>query len=156
MKGLCLSGGGIKAAAHIGALIAIEEKGLKYISITDHDTCKSYYDLKEVNISEYYSGKIVNGVELKCIYKGRNIDVLGYKFDLDKMNNWLKEFYKENLHAVRENIFLFDMIRNLRQSYHIALVTTASRKNTEEILQFTQKGSLFELVYGKTVNFLFM
>ena len=30
MKGLCLSGGGIKAAAHIGALKAIEEKGLKF------------------------------------------------------------------------------------------------------------------------------
>lgn len=30
MKGLCLSGGGIKAAAHIGALKAIEEKGIEF------------------------------------------------------------------------------------------------------------------------------
>ncbi len=30
MRGLCLSGGGIKAAAHIGALKAIEEKGIKF------------------------------------------------------------------------------------------------------------------------------
>lgn len=30
MKGLCFSGGGIKAAAHIGALKAIEEDGLKF------------------------------------------------------------------------------------------------------------------------------
>lgn len=30
MKGLCFSGGGIKAAAHIGALKAIEEKGIKF------------------------------------------------------------------------------------------------------------------------------
>lgn len=30
MKGLCLSGGGIKAAAHIGALKAFEEKNLKF------------------------------------------------------------------------------------------------------------------------------
>lgn len=30
MKGLCLSGGGIKAAAHIGALKAFEEEGIKF------------------------------------------------------------------------------------------------------------------------------
>ncbi len=30
MKGLCLSGGGIKAAAHIGALKALEEKNIKF------------------------------------------------------------------------------------------------------------------------------
>ena len=30
MKGLCLSGGGIKAAAHIGALKAFEEENLKF------------------------------------------------------------------------------------------------------------------------------
>ena len=65
---------------------------------------------------------------------------------MEKIHLYKKEFYKENLHVVRENTFLFDMIRNLGQSYHIALVTTASRKNTEEILQFTQKGSFFELV----------
>ena len=29
-KGICFSGGGIKAFAHIGALKAIEEKGLKF------------------------------------------------------------------------------------------------------------------------------
>ena len=30
MNGLCFSGGGIKAAAHIGALKAIEEKNMKF------------------------------------------------------------------------------------------------------------------------------
>ena len=30
MKGLCLSGGGIKAAAHIGALKALEEENIKF------------------------------------------------------------------------------------------------------------------------------
>ena len=30
MKGLCLSGGGIKASAHIGALKALEEEGIRF------------------------------------------------------------------------------------------------------------------------------
>lgn len=72
-----------------------EEKGLKYLSITDHDTCKSYYDLKDVNVEDYYKGTLIKGVELKCVYHGRNIDVLGYNFDLDKMNNWITTFYKD-------------------------------------------------------------
>ena len=30
MKGLCLAGGGVKAAAHIGALKAFEEENIKF------------------------------------------------------------------------------------------------------------------------------
>ncbi len=33
MKGLCLSGGGIKAAAHIGAIKALEEKNIKFDAV---------------------------------------------------------------------------------------------------------------------------
>lgn len=57
-----------------------------------------------------------------------------------------KDCYRKYLSAVRENDFLFDMICAIKQEYHIALVTTASRKNTEEILEFTEKTALFELV----------
>ena len=34
MKGLCLAGGGIKAAAHIGALKAFEEENIKFDSVS--------------------------------------------------------------------------------------------------------------------------
>ena len=34
MRGLCLAGGGIKAAAHIGALKAFEEDGIKFECIS--------------------------------------------------------------------------------------------------------------------------
>ena len=47
------------------------------LSITDHDTTKAHYDIDNININEYYSGKIVivignegagisNIVEKKC------------------------------------------------------------------------------------------
>ena len=45
-------------------------------------------------------GKIINGVELKCVYNGRILDVLGYDFDLDKMNNWINTFYKDKSKAM--------------------------------------------------------
>lgn len=72
-----------------------EKLNLKYISITDHDNCRAYNELKNMNVSNYYSGKIVPGIEIKCIYNGRSMDLLGYNFDIDKMNKWIDEFYKD-------------------------------------------------------------
>lgn len=68
---------------------------LKYISITDHDTCKGHEEIREKNLDKLFSGKIITGMEIKCIYNKRTIEVLGYKFDLDKMRAWEKEFYKD-------------------------------------------------------------
>lgn len=72
-----------------------EELGLKYISITDHDRCTAYKELEEINVEKYYSGKIVPGIEIKCYYNGRLIDLLGYNYDINKMQNWIDEFYKD-------------------------------------------------------------
>lgn len=84
---------------------------LDYISITDHDTCKAYEELKNIDISKIYSGKIIPGIELKCIYKGRTIEVLGYYINVDKMNSWLKNFYKDKSKAsiqIKYFNFLYD------------------------------------------------
>lgn len=73
-----------------------EKLKLDYISITDHDTVKGYDELNKLDIGKYYSGKIINGVELKGIYRNRTIDILGYDIDIKKMSKWLDDFYKEN------------------------------------------------------------
>ena len=52
-----------------------EELHLDYISITDHDKCSAYEELKNIDISKYYSGKIIKGIEIKCAYKGSTIEV---------------------------------------------------------------------------------
>ena len=72
-----------------------ERIGLKYISITDHDRCLAYKELKEIDIKKYYSGKIISGIEIKCAYKGRLIEVLGYNYDTEKMQKWINEYYKD-------------------------------------------------------------
>ena len=72
-----------------------ENLKLEYISITDHDNCNGYEQLEKINIMDFFSGTIIPGIEIKCTYKGRTIEVLGYKIDTKKMNNWMKEFYKE-------------------------------------------------------------
>lgn len=76
-----------------------EDLKLDYISITDHDTCKGYEILKDIDVKEIYSGKIIPGIELKCTYKGKTIEVLGYNINIDKMNKWLGTFYKDKSKA---------------------------------------------------------
>lgn len=73
--------------------------GLKAISITDHDTCAGHIELRNINVDRLYSGVIVSGVELRCFYKKRIIEILAYNIDIDKMQRWLNKFYAGKSHA---------------------------------------------------------
>ena len=72
-----------------------QKLGLEYISITDHDNCDVYDELEKIDINKIYTGKIIPGIEIKCSYKGRLIEVLGYKINLEKMKEWIKVYYKD-------------------------------------------------------------
>lgn len=72
-----------------------EELKLDCISITDHDKCDAYEELKNIDVKKYYKGKIIKGIEIKCSYKGSTIEVLGYDYDYNKMKAWVKEFYAD-------------------------------------------------------------
>lgn len=78
----------------IEVLKKAEANELEYISITDHDNCNAYKELKNLDVKKYYNGIIIPGIEIKCGYRGRLIEVLGYKINTDKMNVWADEFYK--------------------------------------------------------------
>lgn len=80
----------------IDVLKKAEELKLDYISITDHDNCNAYKEMKKLNINDYYTGKIVPGIEIKCaLDNGKLIEFLGYNIDTDKMQEWADEYYKD-------------------------------------------------------------
>lgn len=93
----------------IDVLKKAEENKLEYISITDHDNCHAYEELAKINIKDYYGGEIISGVEIKCGYKGRLIEILGYKIDTNKINEWSKNFYKEKTKAMLQQKY-FDLL----------------------------------------------
>lgn len=86
-----------------------EKNKLDYISITDHDNCNVYMDLKNIDVKKYYSGKIIPGIEIKCSINGRLIEVLGYKIDVDKMKAWADDFYKDKTKEILQQKY-FDML----------------------------------------------
>lgn len=84
----------------IEVLEKAEKLGLKYIAITDHDNCKAYKELENLDIKKYYTGTIIPGIEIKCSYNRRLIEILGYKIDTNKMQEWADEYYKDKTKAI--------------------------------------------------------
>ena len=70
-----------------------EDLGLEVISITDHNTCKAYFEMENFNVKEIYQGDIIVGCEFTTIFDNRLIEILGYGFDYKKVNKYSEEFY---------------------------------------------------------------
>lgn len=69
-----------------------EEKGLKYLSITDHESVDAYYDFDRT----LFSGTLIPGVELRTSCLGVAIELLAYGFDIDKMKEAIKKYEYKN------------------------------------------------------------
>lgn len=67
----------------IDILIKAQQLGLKYISITDHDSIGAYNKLKDIKIHNYFQGKLIPGCEFSAVHNGKPIEILGYGIDLD-------------------------------------------------------------------------
>ena len=94
----------------IDILKKAEKHQLSYMSITDHESVNGHYELRNIDVKKYYSGKIIPGVELKNYYKDRVIDILAYNIDIDKFNEYLEKNYKNKTHRILE-------IKNLKHLY---------------------------------------
>lgn len=66
---------------------------LKTISITDHDTCLAYEQMKKIDVTKLYQGNIIVGCEFTTSYHGIIIEVLGYGFDYQKISKFLNKYY---------------------------------------------------------------
>lgn len=99
-------------------LIKAQQLGLKYISITDHDSIGAYEKLSKLNISDYFYGRIIPGCEFSVAHMGKPIEVLGYGIDLEaiKASGILSDerfFERENGYLKR----MMEVCRNLGIKY---------------------------------------
>ena len=83
-----------------------EEQKLEYISITDHNTCKAYYD-EAIKNNNIFTGSIIKGCELNAEFQGRGIEILGYNINPDIIMEWREKYYSveqknKNNEIVRE------------------------------------------------------
>lgn len=94
----------------IDVLKKAQKHELSYMSITDHESVNGHYKLRNIDVKQYFSGKIIPGVELKNYYKDRVIDILAYNIDIDKFNEYLEKNYKNKTHRMLET-------KNLKHLY---------------------------------------
>lgn len=73
-----------------------EERKLKYISITDHNTCMQYKD--EALNKNIFTGNIIKGVEMNATFKNKKIEVLGYNIKHPEIiEAWSSKFFSEEV-----------------------------------------------------------
>ena len=126
----------------------------KKLAIFDLDG--TLFDTSLVNYHAYREALVPYGVELDEAYfttycNGRHYteflpEIMKTTAYLKDVHVAKKDAYARNLDKARANTFLLDMIRGIRESYHIAIVTTASRQNTMDILSHFDCVDLFELI----------
>jgi len=76
-------------------LTEAQKKNIEILSITDHDSVKSYFELQETDYSQIFSGKIIPGIEFTTVYDGVYFHMLAYNFDYVKIQKFLDEKYTE-------------------------------------------------------------
>lgn len=114
------------------------------------------FDTGEVNYWAYKEALQPFGIELEKDYfvskcNGRHYteflpEIMGNSDNLDTVHKAKKIKYAMNLHRARINKHLFELIKLMKENYHIAIVTTASRKNTLDILEYFECLDLFEYI----------
>lgn len=65
-----------------------QKKGLRAMSITDHDTLDGYLEAKD--LADKYSIELVSGVEISVFIEDSELHILGYLFDARNLNLNLK------------------------------------------------------------------
>lgn len=143
-------------------LVRAYKLGVDILSITDHNTVNQYIVLqkqiknckgknKEKINKILNKTKIIKGIEITCSYKEYLIDILGYNFDIKKMQRNLSKLNKNlpNKNEILRNGFL-EIIKKHNLKFDISLLdnsTTLSSIFFEEIKKHKENEHLFRNIY---------
>lgn len=130
----------------------------KYLAIFDLDG--TLFDTVDVNYNAYRDALAKFDVKLDYDYfaekcNGRRYTeflpkIMGELADhIEEVHQAKKNAYIENLDKARVNVHLLEIIKNIKRTYHIAIVTTASRKNAMDILSYFGYQDLFEYMISQ-------
>lgn len=111
-----------------------QENNLKYISITDHNTCKAYDEMKKIDIKKYFSGAIITGVELTTKLFGTTIELLGYGVNTEIINKKVEQLY---ISREEKNLKELQELQQICSDLHIELEEFNSKLYKEKIYAST-------------------
>ena len=118
------------------------------------------FDTKDVNYNAYQNAIRMAEIDVKIdyddfckLYNGKNYREFLPKIisniseeQLKKIHNLKKNIYQEYLDKAKKNDLLFLMIEEIKEKFYISIVTNASKKNVEDILEKFAVKNLFDLL----------
>lgn len=116
-------------------LAKAQQAGLKYISITDHDSIGAYEKLKKVRIRDYFGGSILPGCEFSAVHAGKPIEILGYGIDLETVSS--TGIVSDESFLERENGYLkrlMEICKNLGIRYSESLSITSDKYFATQVM----------------------
>lgn len=141
-------------------MVIIKGNGImmkKYLALFDLDG--TLFDTSEVNYFSYKKALADYGIKLDKEYfvkecNGRHFadflpQIMGGTEHINAVHMVKKSLYKENLGKARINRHLFEMIKAMRDHYHLAIVTTASKQNVLDILTCFGYHDFFEYMISQ-------
>lgn len=131
-----------------------EKKEKEYLALFDLDG--TLFDTGDVNYYSYQDALQPYGVELDRGYfikecNGRHYTeflpvIMGTEKYIEEVHKAKKAAYANHLNRAQVNFHLFQLIQSMRNQYDTAVVTTASRKNTMDILGHFGYIDYFDLI----------
>jgi predicted metal-dependent phosphoesterase TrpH len=103
-----------------------EQLGLRYISITDHDSLGAYEKLGSMDISRYFRGRLIPGCEFSVVHNRMPIEVLGYQIDFEVIR--ASGLVSEERFLERENSYI-EKMKEICRNKGIRLTDSLSIKS---------------------------
>lgn len=77
----------------------LNDNGIKYASFTDHNSLDAHVEFERDNLSKYFNGTIIRGVEIQTLVGDFLIEVLVYNYDLNS--------FKAFVDKTQENFWIY-------------------------------------------------
>ena len=118
------------------------------------------FDTKDVNYNAYQNaikmtgiGKIIDYNDFCNLYNGKNYRDFLPKIipniseeQMKNIHNLKKDIYINYLDKAKKNNLLFAILQEMKESFFLSVVTNASKKNVNEILEKFSVKDLFDLL----------
>jgi len=99
-------------------LINATKLNLELISITDHNTCEAYKEMEMMEFDKLFKGDIIVGCEFTTKFDNRIIEILGYGFDYNKIQDFLDNYYMPEF-LENSNRILFERLLERIKKYQL-------------------------------------
>lgn len=134
------------------------EIGLNTISFCDHNVLGAYEELKSLDYKKIWNGKIIPGIEMNFVYEKKKFHMLGYNFNIDKLNEskYIDRRTEEELIKEEENNLEFfkTVCKKLNIKLSDNLKITSSNLPANDIIKADMKShkeneKILEKLLGK-------